>query len=129
MTQFARVKLLKVQVETLRKSELNLAAMQLIANTVFQALNMQETTWEELGTTKAEIDSLLNNQLKTEFLQLFQDYQSGSTDLDSLVGYFKEIQQKIMSAQLSFKDLDPFNCNDFFALQISLQNLEESGKA
>ncbi len=74
--------------------------------------------------TKSEIDSLLDKQFKKEFLQLFQDYQAGSNDLNSLAGHFKQIADKIRRAQLSFKELEPFTCSDFFSLQSAIRKLE-----
>jgi hypothetical protein len=124
MTQTNQIERLRVQVKTLKEGDLNLASMLFIADAIFQALNNEKANWEVLGTNKFEINSLLNEQLKKEFLSLFQEYQAGSKQLADLIWHFKQIAEKINRAQLSFKELEPFTCSDFFSLKAAMRNQE-----
>ena len=115
MTQLAD--LLKAKVTTLRKGDLNLKSMQLMADTIFLAIENQEVSWEEIGISNYDLEVILKEKLKQEFVGLFFAYQRGQKTAADLRDLFALVAQAITKGQLAFSDLAPFDCNAFFALK------------
>ncbi|MFC1598927.1 hypothetical protein ACFL2U_02905 [Patescibacteria group bacterium] len=119
------IELLQTKVKVLEKGEYNLRTAELAIASIFKEIEASNVTWEEISTSKTELDKCFFEILKKEFLQLFAKYLRAEVDLEELEYHFCFIDSGIQRSQLSFSELNPFNAEWYFKFRSFFSNQED----
>jgi hypothetical protein len=119
------IELLQTKVKVLRRGTYNLRTAELAIASIYKEIGANNVTWEEISTSKNELDQLFFKILKKEFLQLFTKYLRHEETLVALEYHFSFIDLGIKRNQLSFSELNNFNAEWYFKFLSFFSNKED----